>query len=301
MVFLQIDIQNLQFIERYNPEYVIILSGDHIYKMDYDKILDFHKKNNADVTIAVIDVTLEEASRFGIMSVDDEGRIFKFEEKPKKPDSTKASMGIYIFSTEVLSRYLRADAEDPNSSNDFGKNIIPNMLAAGEKMMAYPFVGYWKDVGTIASLWEANMDLLGEKPVLNLYDEEWRIYSRHEAHAPQFVGEGAVIDNSSITEGCEIFGTVRNSVIGAGVKVMEGAVVADSVILDDVVIEAGAEVRYAIIDSGTHIGKNCKIGEEITDISKVAVVGADITVPDGKTVKAGAMISKASDLNKEDN
>ena len=293
--------QNLQFIERYNPEYVIILSGDHIYKMDYDKMLDFHKKNNADCTIAVIDVTLEEASRFGIMSVDDEGRIFKFEEKPKNPDSTKASMGIYIFSTEVLSKYLRADAEDPSSSNDFGKNIIPNMLAAGEKMMAYPFVGYWKDVGTIASLWEANMDLLGEKPVLDLYDEEWRIYSRHEAHAPQFVGESAVIDNSSITEGCEILGTVRNSVIGAGVKIMEGAVVSDSVILDDVVIEAGAEVRYAIIDSGTHVGKNCKIGEVIADISKVAVVGADITVPDGKTVKAGAMISKATDLNKEDN
>ena len=293
--------QNLQFIERYNPEYVIILSGDHIYKMDYDKMLDFHKKNNADCTIAVIDVTLEEASRFGIMSVDDEGRIFKFEEKPKKPDSTKASMGIYIFSTEVLSKYLRADAEDPSSSNDFGKNIIPNMLAAGEKMMAYPFVGYWKDVGTIASLWEANMDLLGEKPVLDLYDEEWRIYSRHEAHAPQFVGESAVIDNSSITEGCEIFGTVRNSVIGAGVKIMEGAVVSDSVILEDVVIEAGAEVRYAIIDSGTYIGKNCKIGEVVTDISKVVVVGADITVPDGKVVKAGAMISKAADLNKEDN
>ena len=293
--------QNLQFIERYDPEYVIILSGDHIYKMDYDKMLDFHKKNGADCTIAVIDVTLEEASRFGIMSVDDEGRIFKFEEKPKHPDSTKASMGIYIFSTDVLSKYLIADAEDPNSSNDFGKNIIPTMLAAGEKMMAYPFAGYWKDVGTIASLWEANMDLLGEKPVLNLYDEEWRIYSRHQAHAPQFVGESAVIDNSSITEGCDIFGTVRNSVIGAGVKVMEGAIVADSVILDDVVIEAGAEVRYAIIDSGTKIGKGCKIGEEITDISKVAVVGADITVPDGMIVKAGAMISKASDLNKEDN
>ena len=292
--------QNLQFIDRYDPEYVIILSGDHIYKMDYDKMLDYHKKTGADCTIAVIDVTLEEASRFGIMSVDDEGRIFKFEEKPKHPDSTKASMGIYIFSKDVLSRYLCADAEDPNSSNDFGKNIIPAMLAAGEKMMAYPFVGYWKDVGTIASLWEANMDLLGDTPVLNLYDEEWRIYSRHEAHAPQFVGTDAVIDNSSITEGCEIYGTVRNSVIGAGVKVMSGATVCDSVILDDVVIEAGAEVRYAIIDSGTTVGKNCKIGENITDISKIAVVGADITVPDETVVSAGAMISKSTDLNKED-
>ncbi len=292
--------QNLQFIDRYNPEYVIILSGDHIYKMDYDKMLDYHKKTGADCTIAVIDVSLEEASRFGIMSVDGEGRIFKFEEKPKKPDSTKASMGIYIFSKDVLSRYLCADAEDPDSSNDFGKNIIPAMLAAGEKMMAYPFVGYWKDVGTIASLWEANMDLLGESPVLNLYDEEWRIYSRHEAHAPQFVGANAVIENSSITEGCEIYGTVRNSVIGAGVKVMSGAVVCDSVILDDVVIEAGSEVRYAIIDSGTRIGKNCRIGENITDISKVSVVGADICVADGCVVGAGAMISRASDLNRED-
>ena len=293
--------QNLQFIERYDPEYVIILSGDHIYKMDYDKMLDYHKKMNADCTIAVIDVTLEEASRFGIMSVDDEGRIYKFEEKPKNPDSTKASMGIYIFSTDVLSRYLRADAEDPASSNDFGKNIIPAMLKAGEKMVAYPFVGYWKDVGTIASLWEANMDLLGNNPVLNLYDGEWRIYSRHEAHAPQFVSDGAVIENSSITEGCEIYGTVRNSVIGAGVRVMSGAVVSDSVILDNVVVESGAEVRYAIVDSGTTIGKDCKIGEDITDISKVAVVGADICVPDGTVVPAGAMISKSSDLNKEDN
>ena len=210
-------------------------------------------------------------------------------------------MGIYVFSADVLSRYLRADAEDPASSNDFGKNIIPNMLAAGEKMMAYPFVGYWKDVGTLASLWEANMDLLGSNPVLNLYDEEWRIYSRHEAHSPQFVGESAVIDNSSITEGCEIYGTVRNSVIGAGVKIMEGACVYDSVILDDVGVEAGAEVRYAIIDSGTSIGKNCKVGENITDISKVAVVGADISVPEGTVVPAGSMISKSSDLNKEDN
>ena len=169
--------QNLQFIARYNPEYVLILSGDHIYKMDYDKMLDYHKKTGADCTIAVIDVPIEEASRFGIMSVDEEGRIFKFSEKPKNPDSTKASMGIYIFSTDCLFKYLTEDAENPDSSNDFGKNIIPNMLAAGEKMMAYPFSGYWKDVGTISSLWEANMDLLGDIPSLNLNDEEWRIYA----------------------------------------------------------------------------------------------------------------------------
>ena len=291
--------QNLQFIDRYDPEYVLILSGDHIYKMDYDKMLDHHKKTGADCTIAVIDVPIEEASRFGIMSVDDEGKIFKFTEKPKNPDSTKASMGIYIFSKKCLAKYLIADAEDPTSSNDFGKNIIPNMLAAGEKLVAYPFSGYWKDVGTISSLWEANMDLLGDNPILNLDDEEWRIYSRHEAHAPQFVGNGAVIDNSSLTEGCEIYGTVRNSVIGAGVKVMEGACVRDSVILDDVIIESGAQVNYAIIDSGTTIGKECKVGVSKESAKDICVVGADICVPEGMTIDAGAMISKASDLEKE--
>ena len=291
--------QNLQFIDRYAPEYVIILSGDHIYKMDYDKMLDFHKKTEADCTIAVIDVSLEEASRFGIMSVDETGRIFKFTEKPKNPDSTKASMGIYIFSADVLKKYLCADAEDPESSNDFGKNIIPNMLAAGEKMMAYPFSGYWKDVGTIASLWEANMDLLGNSPVLNLDDEEWRIYSRHEAHAPQYVASDAVIENSTITEGCEIYGTVRNSVLGAGVKVMAGACVRDSVILDDVVIEAGAQIDYAIIDSGTTIGEKCKVGVARETAKDIAVVGADIAVPAGMVVEEGAMIAKASDLVKE--
>ncbi|MBQ9112326.1 MAG: glucose-1-phosphate adenylyltransferase [Clostridia bacterium] len=291
--------QNLQFIDRYDPEYVLILSGDHIYKMDYDKMLDHHKKTGADCTIAVIDVPIEEASRFGILSVDDEGKIFKFTEKPKNPDSTKASMGIYIFTKKKLAEYLCADAEDPSSSNDFGKNIIPNMLAAGEKMFAYPFSGYWKDVGTISSLWEANMDLLGENPVLNLDDEEWRIYSRHEAHAPQFVGESAVIENCSITEGCEIFGTVRNSVIGAGVKIMQGASVIDSVILEDVVIESGAEINYSIIDGGSSVGKDCKIGECRETAKDICVIGANIKVPDGTVVGAGAMISKASDLNKE--
>ena len=294
--------QNLQFIARYNPEYVLILSGDHIYKMDYDKMLDYHKKTGADCTIAVIDVPIEEASRFGIMSVDEEGRIFKFSEKPKNPDSTKASMGIYIFSTDCLFKYLTEDAENPDSSNDFGKNIIPNMLAAGEKMMAYPFSGYWKDVGTISSLWEANMDLLGDIPSLNLNDEEWRIYARHEAHAPQFVGAGAVVENCSITEGSEIYGTVVNSVVGAGVKIKSGAVVCDSVILEDVVIESGAEVRYAIVDSGTTIGKNCKIGEACgADKLEICVVGADISVPENTVIKAGAMISKATDIAKEGN
>ncbi len=291
--------QNLQFINNYDPEYVLILSGDHIYKMDYDKMLEFHKNTGADCTIAVIDVPIEEASRFGIMSVDDEGKIFKFSEKPKNPDSTKASMGIYIFSKDRLEKYLCEDAADPDSSNDFGKNIIPNMLAAGEKMMAYPFVGYWKDVGTISSLWEANMDLLGNTPVLNLDDEDWRIYARHEAHAPQFVGESAVIENSTITEGCEIFGTVINSVIGAGVKIAKGAVVSNSVLLENVTVKAGAEVNYAIIDGGTAIGENAKIGTSDAGASEIAVVGADIAVPAGAAIEKGAMISKASDINKE--
>ncbi len=292
--------QNLQFINRYDPEYVLILSGDHIYKMDYDKMLEYHKKTEADCTIAVIDVPLEEASRFGIMSAYDDGRIFKFSEKPKNPDSTKASMGIYIFSKKVLEKYLCEDAEDKNSSNDFGKNIIPNMLAGGEKLMAYPFVGYWKDVGTISSLWEANMDLLGDTPALNLYDEEWRIYSRHEPHSPQYVGAEAVVDNCSITEGCEIMGTVRNSVIGAGVKIEAGAYVADSVILDGVTVGAGSKVCYSIIDSGTSIEADCEIGSADADSQSVAVVGADICVPRGTKIKAGAMISRASDINKED-
>jgi glucose-1-phosphate adenylyltransferase len=267
--------------------------------MDYAKMLDFHKKTEADCTIAVIDVPREEASRFGIMSADADGKIFKFTEKPKNPDSTLASMGIYIFTKTVLEKYLCEDDADPDSSNDFGKNIIPNMLGGGEKLMAYPFSGYWKDVGTIASLWETNMDLLGDVPALDLNDEEWRIYSRHTAHSPQYVGKDALIENSSLTDGCEIYGTVRNSVLGAGVKVMEGASVIDAVILDDVVIDSGAVVNYSIIDGNTVIGKNCVVGASKESANEITVVGANITVPDGTVIGEGAMISKAADLNKE--
>ena len=291
--------QNMQFIDLYSPDYVLILSGDHIYKMNYDEMLDAHKKTGADCTIAVIDVPIEEASRFGIMSVDDEGRIYKFAEKPKNPDSTKASMGIYIFSKECLFKYLNEDATDPKSSNDFGKNIIPSMLANGEKLCAYSFSGYWKDVGTIASLWEANMDLLGNDPVLNIMDESWRIYSRHDAHAPQYVGSEAVIENSSITEGCEIYGTVKNSVLGAGVKVMPGATVIDAVIMDDCVIDGNATVTYAILDSGVVVGKNATVGKDRKDANGIAVVGTGIAVPDGFVVADGAMISNSSDIKKE--
>ena len=291
--------QNMQFIDMYSPDYVIILSGDHIYRMDYNKMLQHHKKMNADCTIAVIDVPIEEASRFGIMSVDDEGKIFKFAEKPKDPDSTKASMGIYIFSKDCLFKYLNEDAEDPKSSNDFGKNIIPAMLANGEKMYAYSFSGYWKDVGTIDSLWEANMDLLGEEPVFNLGDESWRIFSRHSAHSPQYVGKDAVIENSSITEGCDIYGTVRNSVLGSGVVVMPGAEVVDSVIMDDCVIEAGAKVYYSILDSDVTVGENTTVGKARAEAKGIAVVGTGIKIPAGTAVADGAMINNSSDLVKE--
>ena len=288
--------QNMEFIDRYDPNYVIILSGDHIYKMDYAKMLDFHKKMNADCTIAVIDVPLKEASRFGIMSVDDNGKIFKFSEKPKNPDSTKASMGIYIFSKDVLFKYLNEDAEDESSSNDFGKNIIPAMLANKENMYAYPFVGYWKDVGTISSLWEANMDLLGETPELSIGNEDWRIYSRHDAHAPQFVGPSAIIENSSITEGCEIYGTVRNSVLGAGVRVLAGAVVEDSVIMDAVTIGEGSVVEYSIIDENVTVGNGCTVGKEKKMAKGITVIGAGISVPEKTVIDDNKMISTPADI-----
>lgn len=283
--------QNMEFINQYQADYVLILSGDHIYKMDYAKMLDFHKKCNADCTIAVIDVPLSEASRFGIMSTREDGSIFKFSEKPKNPESTKASMGIYIFNRDKLERYLAADNADPDSANDFGKNIIPAMLAGGEKMMAYPFTGYWKDVGTINSLWEANMDLLGETPAFSLLDESWRIYSRHEAAPPQFIGSDACVQNSSITAGCEILGTVRNSVLGTGVTVGPGAVVEDSVLMNGATVEAGATVQYSILDAHVTVGRGAKVGEPRATASGIAVVGADCRIPAGETIAAGAMIS----------
>jgi glucose-1-phosphate adenylyltransferase len=233
------------------------------------------------------------------MSVDDEGKIYKFAEKPKNPDSTKASMGIYIFSKDCLFRYLNEDAEDPKSSNDFGKNIIPAMLANGERMYAYSFSGYWKDVGTIDSLWEANMDLLGADPVLNLNDESWRVFSRHSAHSPQYVGPDAKIENSSVTEGCDIYGTVINSVLGSGVVVMPGAKVVDSVIMDDCVIGEDAEVNYTILDSCVKVGKGCKVGCERQSAKGIAAIGTGIAVPDNMVVADGAMINNSFDLVKE--
>ena len=284
--------QNMKFINRYDPDHVIILSGDHIYKMDYNKMLRYHKEKNADCTIAVLDVPIEEASRFGIMSTYEDGTIYKFSEKPKNPDSTKASMGIYIFRRDKLEKYLVEDEADENSSNDFGKNIIPNMLRDGQKMFAYEFEGYWKDVGTISSLWEANMDLLGNNPALDLSADDWKIYSRHSAQGPQFVGENAIIENCYITEGCEIHGTVKNCVIGAGVKVESGATVEDCVLMGDMVISSGAVVNYSIIDTGVVVGNNARVGAPRAESRGVTVIGEDVKIKSGEVIEDGAMISE---------
>ncbi len=285
--------QNIDFIARYDPDYVLILSGDHIYKMDYYAMLDYHKKNNADCTIAVIDVPLAEASRFGIMNTNDDGSIYQFEEKPKEPKSTKASMGIYIFNKQKLFDYLTADEADPNSSKDFGKNIIPAMLESGERMFAYPFSGYWKDVGTISSLWEANMDLLGEKPVFNLKEPSWRIYSRNSTEPPHYAGDNSIIVNSLITEGCEIHGRVENSVLSNGVTVEAGAVVKDSVIMKGTVIKAGAVVNYTVMDGDTVVGCGCCIGGDKQN-SEITLVGGGLSIPDGTKVEPGKMINESS-------
>ncbi len=252
--------QNINFIRQYSPEYVLILSGDHIYRMDYSLMLKQHKETGAACTIATITVPYEEASRFGICNTNDDNSIYEFEEKPKQPKNNQASMGIYIFSADVLLHYLEVDEADENSQNDFGKNIIPNLLANGEKVFAYKFEGYWKDVGTISSLWEANMDLLGERAILNLSQKDFRVYARNVARAPQHIGGDATIANAMISEGCEINGTVENSVLSGGVIVDEGAVVRNSVIMEDVHICKGASVNYAIIDSDAVICEGASVG-----------------------------------------
>ena len=284
--------QNMQFIEKYDPEYVLILSGDHIYRMDYAKMIKEHKRNKADCTIAVIDVPLAEASRFGIMSAREDMSIYDFEEKPKVPKSTMASMGVYVFSKEKLFSYLIADEQDENSDKDFGKNVIPAMLKAGERMFAYRFEGYWKDVGTVSSLWEANMDLLGDNPQLDLNDGSWKIYSRSNAYPPHYVGESAVIKNSQVTEGCEIYGTVINSVIGGGVTVARGATVKDSVLFDNITVSEGASVYYSMVDSGTVVGKNSTVGKDKDEGGKLTLVGSGLNIADGISVPDGELISQ---------
>lgn len=284
--------QNIHFIKRYDPDYVVVLSGDHIYKMDYSLMLNFHKKANADCTIAVFDVPLSEASRFGIMNTNEDMSIFEFEEKPKNPKSTKASMGVYIFNTKKLFAYLEADDADPNSEKDFGKNIIPAMLKGGERLFAYRFDGYWKDVGTLQSLWEANMDLLGEHPSLSLKDGSWRIYSRNYAEPPHYVGPKAVVSNSIVTEGCEIYGTVINSVLSGGVVVEPDAVVKDSVIFNNTVIKQGAEVCYSIIDCDVTVDCCAKVGKEKSEAAGLTLVGADLLVKSGSVIPDNVIADK---------
>ena len=266
--------QNINFIKHYDPDYVLILSGDHIYRMDYNKMLEQHKATGAACTVATITVPMEEASRFGICNTNKDGSIYEFEEKPKQPKNNQASMGIYIFTTKTLIEYLETDEEDENSSNDFGKNIIPNLLANGEKLYSYAFDGYWKDVGTISSLWEANMDLIGDEPVLKLLESDMRIYSKNKARAPQYVGNGAVIENSLVSEGSRIEGTVKNSILSGGVIVEKGAVVLDSVIMEDVVIKKNAKVYTAIIDANTIVEAGATVGKEGAGKDDIAVVAS---------------------------
>lgn len=280
--------QNLSFIDSYQPEYVLILSGDHIYKMDYDAMLSEHKKNNADCTIAVLTVPMEEASRFGIMSLDKNDKITEFAEKPKQPKSNQASMGIYIFTYSVLKQYLIDDENNDASSNDFGKDIIPKMLADGKNMFGYRFSGYWKDVGTIKSLWEANMDLLGEKPAFDLFDDKQTIYARNIGNPPQYVGPNACIQNSIIGSGAEVDGTVINSVVSCGVKIGEGAIVRDSVVFTDVEVKENAVVEFSIIDENTVIGKGAVVGSGGKK-GEICVVARNETVADGQIIAAGEM------------
>ena len=289
--------QNIGFIETYDPENVVILSGDHIYKMDYADMLREHLEKDAACTISVLEVTLEEATRFGIMNVGEDGYINEFEEKPAKPKSTLASMGIYIFNWKKLREYLIADEADPNSSKDFGKNIIPNMLNAGEKMWPYRFEGYWRDVGTITSLWDANMDMLSTT-LINLYDPEWPISARSPISPPHYAGEKAEIIHSIVTEGCEIDGHVENSVLSPDVIVGEGAEVLYSVLMPGVVVEPGAKVEYAIVGENTVIRKDAHVGAapDGSDGWGVATCGPDIEIREGAVVPANAMIYKSEEV-----
>ena len=289
--------QNINFIDRYDPEYVAVLSGDHIYKMDYSDMLAYHKEKNADCTIAMLEVPWEEASRFGLMFVDDEGRITAFEEKPKKPKSNKASMGVYMFTWKKLRQYLLDDEANPQSSNDFGHDLIPAMHENGERLFAYAFDGYWKDVGTIDSLWEANLDLLNPKVDLDLTDTSWKIYAKNTASTPHYVSVDAKVQNSMITEGCEVYGDVDFSVLFSDVTVEEGAVVKDSIIMPNTVIKSGATVQYAIVAEGAVIEPGAVVGQRPEDMENledwgVAVVGAGVNVGEGAKVAPKEMVGE---------
>lgn len=284
--------QNLNFLDKYDSENVLILSGDHIYKMDYSSMLDEHIKNDADCTIAVINVPIEEASRFGIMTADKNGKILEFEEKPKKPKSTLASMGIYIFKKDVLKQQLIRDEKDDNSSGDFGKDVIPYMLKNGFKMYAYRFDGYWKDVGTITSLWEANMDLLGEHPAINLNEPEMKIYSRNEPLPPTYFGKQSFVENSIITTGCEIEGTILGSVISENVCVGEGSVIENSVIMRDVRIGKNVHIKYGIVDESVCIGDDAYIGDDESDKNHIALIGRGSVIENCTKIASGEIVEK---------
>ena len=291
--------QNIEFVDRYDPEYVLILSGDHIYKMDYDKMLQFHKEKNAEATIAVIEVPMEEASRFGILNTYEDGTIYEFDEKPKQPKSNKASMGIYVFSWDKLRKYLTEDEANPNSSNDFGGDVLPAMLGAGEKMMAYEFSGYWKDVGTIDSLWESNMDLLNPKVPLDLSDESWKIYSRNPTLPPHYISNEAHVQNALIAEGCDIYGALDSSIVFEDVTIGKGAVVRDSIIMPGAKIEEGAAVQYAIIGEQAVIKANAEVGKRPEDMENLEQWGLTV-VGGGYIVAPNTVIPPKTMLDADD-
>lgn len=294
--------QNINFIEKYNPEYVVVLSGDHIYKMNYANMIDFHEKNNADCTIAVLEVPWEEASRFGILATDENNKIYEFAEKPAEPKSNKASMGVYVFSWDKLRKYLIEDESNPDSANDFGKNIIPMMLEAGERMFAFPFAGYWKDVGTIDSLWEANLDIINPNVDLDLSDPSWKIYSKTPASPPHYIGKNAKVENFSVSEGCEIDGEVDYSVVSSNVTIEADADVRYSVIMPGAVIKKGAKVYYSIVAENAVIEENAKIGEIPELLNKpedwgIAVIGAGATIKSGTHIEPGRMINSNEEVS----
>ncbi len=282
--------QNLHFLNEFDSENVLILSGDHIYKMDYAKMLSEHEASNADCTIAVIDVPKDEAGRFGIMDYDADKRITSFEEKPKNPKSNHASMGVYIFKKDVLVAELTADEGDPNSSKDFGKNIIPKMLKDGKRLFGYSFDGYWKDVGTVTSLWEANMDLIGDNPPMNLADPNFKIYSRNSPLPPSYIGESGKVLNSLLTAGCEIYGTVINSVLSEGVYIGKGSRVENSIIMRNSKIGENVSVNYGIVDEQVTVQDKVNIGDSKSDKNNIALIGRGVTVVKNSSIAAGQIL-----------
>ncbi len=294
--------QNIEFIDKFSPKYVLILSGDHIYKMNYDNMIKYHEQKGADATIAVIEVPWEEASRFGIMTADENGHIVEFAEKPAEPKSNLASMGVYVFSWPVLKRYLTMDERDPQSSNDFGKNIIPSMLNNSEALYAYGFEGYWKDVGTVQSLWEANMDIIADPPVFEIDDSSWRIFSRNPVKPPHYAAKGAKISNSAITEGCEIYGTVKHSILFEGVTVGRGAIVEDSILFPGAVIGENCTISKTIIGNDTVISNSCTIGDKSIGEDQfkskycsadISLIGGGLVISEGTKIGVNAMVKES--------